>query len=491
MYRRNLFRGFAAAVVLTLAAFVTAHADTQVKMRGDAFISANYFANHNYTGWNKTGVKTEDRFEIWERFRLRTDFEANQTVKFRLGLRVINTWGYGTFTAANPAPEVLVDLAYLQFKLPETDIETTAGLQPVNLPQASMYNGSVVFIDAMAALAVRAPIIPGNLSVLAGYGRLFDTNRTFDPTTTQRADEMDAYFLTLPVTVEGFKATPWGMVSVVGRDANYSYKNTADVAELGNTFENGLFSAASLANRSASTGLGRWKNAQNPYYWFGGSFEVTALDPVRFYADVIYGAGAMGDTKAAKRHGWMIDAGAEYTGLSTVTPQVFAWWSTGEDASTRNGSERMPYLCSKWGPGQSFLFESGQETPRNSNTYVTPVGNYGIGASLNNISFMEKLTNRLTFVYLRGNNDARALRSARLLNASYMTMGHDLTENEYLVGLNLDTKYMIYENLAASLDLGWAHGQFQESVWGHRMVEQAESNGNNIWKVALSLTYKF
>ena len=50
---------------------------------------------------------------------------------------------------------------------------------------------------------------------------------------------------------------------------------------------------------------------------------------------------------------------------------------------------------------------------------------------------------------------------------------------------------MIHANLAAVLETGWAHGQFQESVWGHRMVSQAESLGNNAWKVAFGLTYKF
>jgi hypothetical protein len=59
------------------------------------------------------------------------------------------------------------------------------------------------------------------------------------------------------------------------------------------------------------------------------------------------------------------------------------------------------------------------------------------------------------------------------------------------MGLNFDTKYMIYENLAAVLETGWAHGEFQQSVWGHRLVHQADNNGNNAWKVAFGLTYKF
>ena len=482
----------ALTAAMVLGSIVAAHAATEVKMTGDARIYGNFFENRNFTGWDKSGKKTEDTFEIWERFRLRSDFVANEAVKFRLGIKVEDTWGHGTFTAANPDTAVQVDLAYLQFKWPDCDIEVTAGLQPVNLPQSGLFYNSPVFSDQMAALTIKAPLIPDTLSVLTGFGRLIDSNRTYDTTTTQKADELDAYFLALPVTLEGFKATPWGMVAIAGRDATYSWKDTTDTTDSGNSFANTLVSSSSSKNMANASGVGRWKNSQNPYFWVGSAFEVTALDPIRFYADVIYGAGAMNDHKSANREGWMVDAGVEYTGLDMVTPQVFAFWSTGEDKSTRNGSERMPYMRSQWGPGNSFLFDDSQELGKGSNMYASPVGNYGIGASLNNMSFIEKLTHRLTFVYMRGNNSARAIRDARAYyNSTYFTMGHDLTTNEYLYGLNLDTKYMIYENLAAVLETGWAHGEFQSSVWGHRLVHQAENNGNNAWKVAFGLTYKF
>jgi len=484
----------ALAATMVLGAIGVAHAATEVKMTGDARIYGNFFSNRNYTGWNKTGTKTEDNFEVWERFRLRSDFVANEAVKFRLGVKVEDVWGHGTFTAANPdaSTSLQVDLAYLQFKIPETEVEVTAGLQDVNLPQSSMFYNSPVWSDKMAALTIKAPLIPDTLSVLTGFGRLIDTNRTYDTTTTQKADELDAYFLALPVTVEGFKATPWGMVAVAGLNADYSYKDTTDTVDSGNSFRNTLLSAASAQNAARSGMMGRWGNSQNAYYWVGSAFEVTALDPVRFYADVIYGAGAMNDHKADKRSGWMIDAGVEYTGLDVVTPQVFAFWSTGEDKSTGDGSERMPIMRSSWGPGNSFLFDDSQELGKGSNMYASPVGNYGIGASLNNMSFIEKLTHRLTFVYMRGNNSARAIRTSRLSFANdYFSMGHDLTENESLMGLNFDTKYMIYENLAAVMETGWAHGQFQQSVWGHRLAAQSRSNGDNAWKVAFGLTYKF
>jgi len=487
------FGSLALTASLLFGAAAVAGAATEVKMTGDARVYGSFFEARNFTGWNKTGTKTADTFEIWERFRLRSDFIANEAVKFRLGIKVEDTWGHGTFTAANPETALQVDLAYLQFKVPGCqDVEVTAGLQDVNLPQSDMFYGNPVFSDKMAALTVKAPLIDNTLSVLAGFGRLIDTNRTYDTTTTQVPDELDAYFLALPVTLEGFKATPWAMLSMAGRNTNYGFKDTTDAADVGNSFANTLLSASSSANMTKGYGTGHWKNGQNPYYWVGGAFEVTALDPVRLYADIIYGAGATNDTKGAKREGWMVDGGAEYTGLDMVTPQVFAFWSTGEDKSTSNGSERMPYMRSTWGPGNSFLFDSSQDLGKGSNMYVSPVGNYGIGASLNKMSFLENLSHRLTFVYLRGNNSARAIRYARTSFANdYFTMGHDLTTNEYLMGLNFDTKYMIYENLAAVMETGWAHGQFQESVWGHRLVHEASENGNNSWKMALGLTYKF
>jgi hypothetical protein len=436
-------------------------ADTRVKMRGDSFIVGSYIENRNFTGWNKTGTKSSEAFEIWERFRLRADFEANENVYFRLGLRVINTWGYGTFTAANPAAEVLVDLAYLQFKVPNTKITVTAGYQDLTLPQSSIFNGSPIYCDYLAAITLDIPVIDNNFSILAGYARLFDTNRTFDSTTTQKYDEMNGYFLTLPVTVEGFKTTPWAMVVIAGRDGPYSnYKNTADVADSGTLFANTLLTAASYINISSSGRTGHWKNAQNPYYWVGSSFEVSALDPIRLYADIVYGAGAMNDSKADRRQGYMADFAAEYTGFGFGNPMVFGWYASGEDSSINNGSERLPYLRSKWGAGNSLLFEDDSPLPRATSIYLSPVGSCGVGISSGEMSFVEKFSNRLTFIYYKGNNSPKAIRTARTLSSSYMAMGHDLTTNEHVIGLNFDTKYMIYENLSAILETGWAHGQF-------------------------------
>uniref|UniRef100_I2Q5X0 Outer membrane homotrimeric porin n=1 Tax=Desulfovibrio sp. U5L TaxID=596152 RepID=I2Q5X0_9BACT len=482
------------AVFLTAAAGL-ARATTEVKITGDSRIYGVYFTGHNFTGWNdpswtsntptwaSAGTKTEDSFEIWERIRVRTDFVANENLKFRLATKVDNTWGNGTYTAANPDVAIQVYQAYLQFKYPGTEIEVNAGLQPTAFPQSALFNDSIVFTDWAAALIVKAPLVPGTVDLTAGFARLIDTNRTYDTTTTQVGDELDMYFLTLPITTEGFKVTPWAVLGIAGNKAGYY---TAYASSFGKASY-----AEDLLSAGTQVGATGWKNNQNPYYWVGGAFEVSVLDPVKFYADVINGGGALEDRKKSKRQGWFVDLGAEYTGWDLLTPQVFGWWSTGEDSSTANGSERMPHTRPNWGPGGSFLFDDSQVFARNSNMGMDPVGAMGFGASLNNITFVEKLSQRLTFTYIQGNNSARAIRSLNYALGSnpYFVMGRDLTTNEHALGVNFDSQYMIYENLAARIETGWAHGQFQKSVWGHRLADRAEAA--DTWKVAVGFTYKY
>jgi len=485
----------AAAALLVLGMAVAASAATEVKMVGDALVYGSFYSNRNFTGWNSpawtsskptwkgAGSKTEESFEIWERFRVRMDFVANEAVKFRLGVKVEDTWGHGTFTAANPTTALTVYLAFLQFKFPGCDADVTAGLQHVDLPHSKLFYNSPVLGENMAALIVKTPLVDNTVSLLAGFGRLIDTNRTYDTNSTQVADELDAYFLAVPVTLEGFKATPWGALAVAGRDANYFTNKSSQYGS--------SFFADNLTSAGTYLSPALWKNDQNVVWWAGGAFEVSALDPVKFYADVIYGAAAQNDRKKNGREGWFVDLGAEYTGWDVLTPQVYGWWSTGEDSSTGNGSERMPMIRPNWGPGHSFLFDDNQELVKNSNMGMSPVGSWGLGVTLDDMSFVEKLSHRLTAIYVQGTNSSRAIRYLNSVMGSnpYFQMGRDLTVDEHVFGVNFDNKYMINQNLAAIVETGWAHGEFQKSVWGRRLVSQ--SHDGDTWKVSFGLSYKF
>ncbi len=462
-------------VVFVLAMSCVAFAATEVRMVGDARIHANWYSNYQFTGWDRSGNRTVDPVTIWERFRLRTDFIANESLKFRLGLKIEDVWGNGTFTADNSAAAVNVYQAYMQFKWPDTDITITAGYQPMSMPQSSFFNGSVVVDTDIAGIGISVPLIEDTLAVTFGFVRYLDTNGEQDITTTQVGDELDSFFLVLPITLDGFSITPWGTVGIAGIAAN------SGVFEDGNTA--GVTSAGTFI--VAPTG---WRNNQNFYWWAGAAFEADAFDPIKIYADVIYGEGNRAERQECQRWGWFIDGAIEYTGFDVLTPQLSAWWSSGEDGSTSNGSERMPYVVPAWNASTSFLFDGGQEF-KNGTVDVNPVGSWGITAALSDISFVEDLTSRITFSYARGTNSKTALRDANLAlgTNSFFIMGKDLALDEYVVGVSFDHKYMIYENLALIAETGWAHGEFDKSVWGRQFYNAA----GDMWKVSVGLKYTF
>ncbi|WP_243368031.1 outer membrane homotrimeric porin [Fundidesulfovibrio soli] len=470
------------AMVFGFAAI--AAAATEVKMVGDARIHANAWSKIDYTGWTNNGRQTGDPFTIWERFRLRSDFIANEGLKFRLGIRVNNkAWGNDTFTVDNPTVSIDVYQAFLQFKWPNTNVEFTIGMQDFGLPISNegMLNANPVFGGTRAAAAIVSIPVTDQFKAIVGFTRFLDSNKDFDPTTTQVPDEFDGYFLALPITVDGFAATPWATIAVAGKNANYAGTS------VGVSPTRGL--ASNLVSAGYALAPAGFKDAQTVYWWIGSTFAVTALDPFKFYADVIYGEGA-GGQGSRQRHGLFFDVAAEYTGFDILTPQLTFWYSTGENSSMRDGSERMPTVVGSWGPSTSFLFDCSQAFNQ-GHMGLNAQGSWGFAFSLNKISFIQDLTHRLTFTYARGTNQARALRDANALwgQGAYVLMGRDLTVNEYVMGINFDNQYNIYQNLAAIVEAGWAHGDFQRSVWGRRLVNEAK--GGDAWKVAFGLQYKF
>ncbi|KHK01567.1 hypothetical protein NY78_3088 [Desulfovibrio sp. TomC] len=220
---------------------------------------------------------------------------------------------------------------------------------------------------------------------------------------------------------------------------------------------------------------------------------MSALDPLKFYGDVIYGQGATGDYKRNERQGWFIDAAAQYTGFDWGTPEVGGWWSTGEDSSINNGSERLPSIAGNFGMGNSFLYPTGQELSKNDMS-VNPIGSWGLTASIKDISWLEKLSHRLTFTSTWGNNSPAGLRKAVLAsggNGKYLTMGKDLAMGEYVLGANIDSKYMLYENLALIMETGWAHyGNPNGSIW-NTATRRFTKNVNDAWMASFGFKYTF
>ena len=355
-------------LVLLLLAVLPAVAST-VNIYGDFRVQSTFFQNQNYTGWNQSGTQTEDTLNIWQRLRLHVDLATSEHLAFRLGLRVNNeTWGHGTLTAANPTTAIEVYQGYLVFTVPDTQVAVTAGYQPLSLPQSPVFYDSVVLAadsgnSDTAALVVTAPLVGDTLGVKLGYGRLIDTHRTYETTTTQVGDEFDLVFATFPLTAPGLHVTPWGASGIIGRSASLPTSIANNIRSAGSF----LAPAGYAANQTVAL-------------WTGAALTVDALDPVRLSGDVIWGDAGFADRSRSRRQGWFTDVALEYTGCAWVTPQLLGWWSTGEDASLANGSERLPAITPAWGPRGSFLFNADQAlTQASMNT--TPQGSMPQGGS--------------------------------------------------------------------------------------------------------------
>lgn len=467
-----------------------ARCELSVDMSGDVCVFANAWSRYQYTGWNFNGTRTYDPLTVWERLRVQTDFKSGQNLNFRLGVRIDDgpgksPWGSGAFTLDNPAPALEIYQAYLQFNWPCSDVQFTIGYQDFNLPVSIgwMSANPVLGATTAGAAVMDVPVIKDVWRIDAGFTRLLDSNKDFDPSTTQKADELDAYFLFLPVSTGSFSVTPWGMVAVAGRDSGYFSTTVGNGPNSGETLASNLLSAGNFAS-------GTSRNALNAYWWAGTALAVTALDPFRLYGDAVYGSGNDAERGSNRRGGFFFDAAAEYAGFDFLTPQLTFWYSSGEDKAMSNGSERLPCVVDYWGPSNSFLFDSSQEF-HTGFMGVNPVGSSGVVAGLDKVTFVPDLTHRLVFSYARGTNSPAGLRTVNLAAGvgQYVQMGRDLTTRESVMGVNIDTRYDIRQNLAAVLETGWSRGVFQTSVWTARFTHQAR--GNDAWKVAVGLKYSF
>jgi len=469
--------GFLLALVV-LGFTTSARAEAlDVRMAGDGRIFGNFFLHHNYTGWNEDGTQTEDPVAFWQRLRLRTDFVTGENLSFRLGLRVNDeNWGKGTFTVDQAEVSIEVYLAYIQFTWPDTEVKVTAGYQPVSMPQTGAFYDSPIFASddgdqGASALVVTAPVWGDVVAVNGGFARFIDTNGAFDTDTTQVDDEFDAFFLTAPITLDGLSLSPWGMAGILGKGA--------DVGDMAG----GLRSAGSYLPPQG------FEYNQTPYWWAGTSLEITVLDPIKISMDAAYGASANA-YESSRRRGWFVDAAVEYTGLSFMTPGVYGWAASGENASLADGSERIPVVMPKWGPATSFLFDCDQALS-DASMETDPTGTMGFAAALKDISLVEDLTSRLTFAMVFGTNSAAGIRRALAVtggNGGYMTMGRNLAVGEQLVGVNFDHYYDLYENLTLTLETGYAQGMgFRSDIWGRRFAAAAAP----AWKCGVGVTYTF
>lgn len=405
--------------------------------KGSWVASAQWTDNMDFTAEDG-----EDDFEFWQRARTYFTFAANENVKGVLKLEIGSIrWGQniaGTagndFALGGDGVNIEVKNAYLEYKCPFTGATIKGGLQGITLPSVV---GNPICDDDMAALVASYPV-NDQISVLAGFARPYDLD---DVDAAENADdEQDVAFVAVPLALDGMTIIPYFAYSWIGDALTYRGVGLTDDATA---------------------------------WWLGANVSVKLLDPIGIYADLIYGSADTGDMDV-DHDGWYLALAADMK-LDMMTPFVWFTYATGSDEDT-DSMDYMPFFSGDWFP-TTFGADGSALDAQDSILSAEGRGLMTIGVALKDLSFVPGLTHTVRAMYAKGTSDAD---SALLLDDA------QLTEDDSVIELNFDSKYMLYDSLAAIVELGYINPDIDDDnpAYGEDADEAA-------WRLAVGLKYDF
>lgn len=459
----------------------------------------NSDAMHNYGEQNHA---KSSRFI--QRFILGMDIVASDTLSAHYdGIFGFFTWGGPTSIPAprggsalgTRAANIATRQAYLDWTIPSTPIKVRMGLQAWLIPSyatgtANPYDGD----DFGAGILVSAPINDA-VSVTAGWLRANSDNRRGNAADLGNAtdDTMDMFSLIVPVKLDGFRFSPWGIIAPIGKDSgkttgSYSAINFAD--KDGGAVSHYLPLRAAAVQGAANAGKPDDINRGNSTAWylgFGG--EMTKFDPFRFGLDFAY-SGIDTDHSYTDRSGWLVGVAAEYKTAYGV-PTVKLWYASGDDGNVNNGSERA-VATGAFKPGSDFFFGSGN---LGGNMMLgmgngRPGGTMGASLQWNRMSFIDGLTHNFHVTYVQGTNNKKM---AQYADARYI-QGY-LTTKDSVVELDFESVYSIYQNLAVVVDAAYIFQNIDEKLWATSLGSAVPAGGrmhfSNAWRLGTNFRYTF
>ncbi|WP_421901985.1 outer membrane homotrimeric porin [Maridesulfovibrio sp.] len=451
--------------------FAASASAVELDAKGQFQFQMNLIDNADFLG-EKDGGNSDDDLNFW--FRARTEFRfiANENLWAVLYTEYKNRVGNGhtNESASDNDSGLYVKRAYLQYRFPGTEVLTSAGILSVNLPGA--VTGNMVLGDAdLGTFMVETPITD-EIALAGAFIR--HTDRLEDDGANNLRDELDIFYAAVPVTLDGISATPYFAYSVIGDRA--------------------VATGRTVQGFSGPVGSVQTKNANA--WWLGTSFSMDMFDPIVFAADIVYGS-VDADAKDNDRSGLLVDASVAYTGLDFVQPKVLFAYSTGEDDKTDNGSERLPVVSNDWALGNSFYFGGTDLTGTDADLdNAEQLGFWALGLSLDDISFFEKLTHRLTFMYVQGTNDKDLIKNQGAAIAAgnnfIQADGNFLTTEDHVFAIDFNTNYQIYDELAAIAEFGYADVDLDKGTWENSGVNgRLKTKQDPCLKFAVGLVYKF
>ena len=457
----------------------------------------------------KTKGSSEDDFQAAQRLRLQLDAVASEslsgTVYFEIGTTQWGQAGTGGALGADANNTIRLKRAYIDWAVPQTDAKVRMGIQGVALPNVA--GGSAIMDTDVAGITVSYKF-NDNVGLTALWARPLNDNYVDNnkPTQNNYLDNMDLFSLMVPLTFDGVKVTPWAMYGMVGKNALKGAWNDDinNYDAIGTRDGNPRFTLRPYPGIRGTDQIGSTGNDYGTAFWAGLPLAITLWDPLNIELDINYGyMQGMGRFDAVKngvvkrssteRQGWLAKALVEYK-LDWGVPGILGWYASGDDGSTKNGSQRMPSIVPT-GNFTSFLGDGNMGWARQDYA-VDYAGTWGIGAQIRDMSFIEDLTHTFRVAYWGGTNSTSMVKYMESATSWAEGYGENtspyLTTNDGLVEFNLVNSYKIYENLEMNLELDYVINCMDNSTW-------KKANGGNggsfskqdMWKAQVVFAYSF
>lgn len=499
------------------------------KAKGEWVMSFDYGQNGNFTGGHgQTGYNgKEDEFEAKQRLRLQLDAVASENLSGTVFFEIGNTtWGNAESGGALGADKTIVEVrrAYIDWMVPNTELKVRMGLQGMNIPSFTM-NKSQVFEDDVAGITLSYQFTD-NVGATVFWARPYNDNfggwnyGDWNNPDYQKAnfmDNVDVFGLLIPLTFDGVKVTPWGIIAAVGPNAFRSDDGWGD-GRYDNAFDNfvGTSSGQMAAGMLPAWGVaGTGDQYRSPNglklkqyataWWAGLTADITYFDPFRIAFDFM-GGGVQWDDSRLNRAGWMATLLVEYK-MDWGIPGILGWYASGDNSNLGDGSERMPYISLGNGDNQfsNFAFDGHPYIAREGALGASMAGTWGVGLRVKDMSFIEDLKHTFRVNLIGGTNDHGIFKQLAKFggdmttypvnDAGYGFKGLYLTDQDTALEVSLHNEYKMYENFTIMLDASymalWLADTKYDGLRRQMMGATTDSETRDAWNVNVSFVYSF
>lgn len=494
------------------------------KAKGEWVMSFDYGQNGGFTGGHgRTGYnQKEDEFEAKQRLRLQLDAVASENLSGTVFFEIGNTtWGNSGSGGALGADQQIVEVrrAYIDWMVPNTELKVRMGLQGMELPSFTMKK-SQVFVDDVAGITLSYQFTD-NVGATVFWARPYNDNyggwgnQNDGYHNSNFMDNVDVFGLLVPLTFDGVKVTPWGMIAALGpnafrgeTDRPNRYENAFDnfLKESSNQMQFGLLPAWGLAGSGDQNANGLDIKQYATAWWAGLTADITYFDPFRVAFDFM-GGGVQWDNSRLNRAGWMATLLVEYK-MDWGIPGIIGWYASGDNSNLGDGSERMPYLSLNNGDNDfsNFAFDGHPYIAREGALAQSMTGTWGVGLRVKDMSFIEDLKHTFRVNLIGGTNDHGIFKEIAKRNGhegigGYTIYGDNygfnrlyMTDQDTALEISLHNEYKMYENFTIMLDASymalWLADTKYEGI--RRQLDGATgSESRDNWNVNVSFVYSF